>query len=516
MNGFAKKILGVLAVWILVCQAGVWAEEAQLNGINIQKSGDKVSLKLDVEKSTQAKVQKKPDGSMVIQLPKTKLPKAYEEYGMPNINQNGVSASVQTKGDTVEITVPNASNVEVKLSSGKTVKAAQSSKTVSSKAAAVSKSVTPNTKTAKTVSTSKPKVVVATKKPAVKPVVRPKVASKPKTVVAVQKPPVAPKKTINTPVSSNQKALDPNLIKKAAGVAEAVKTQPSKPKTNVSDEIESEVLNLDDVSPTSKAVKSSDAGDETLVQQNPKESADVSPEVNDTEALPNLTLEQENNPADALVAPEVPQDDKLQALLETYVYAPLSQFQAATASMLGPNWMNEWGFLALAAVGGLLIAFVILSALIKLLLGGSKKQGKAAAKPKKVKQPKVQKAQEEDSLELLQQDEFVASGAPIEMDGMAANEQQVAPPPMANRFENYLQPELQDNFQNESPVRYQEDAIKSVEVAPQGGTKVLSNTHLRRNHRFSANAIPEQLKTQDSATDETNARFVALMKKKSS
>ena len=130
----------------------ILAQDNELSGVAIQKNGSGgASLLIDANKTPGARVEKQRNGTVVIHLPKTKLPKAYQEYGLPQLNsqETGLSATVQQQGDGLTITVPKgaSSSLQVKFKSGGTT--------------TVSSSKTAKTATQKT--TLKPVVKTATK-----------------------------------------------------------------------------------------------------------------------------------------------------------------------------------------------------------------------------------------------------------------------------------------------------------------------------------------------------------------
>lgn len=182
MNGSKPLLISLCAFTLAVSTGSVLANE--VSGLSFEQNGKSTQLTVDVDtaKANGAKVEKKKNGTVVIHLPKSNLPKAYEQYGLPPIQdrKTGLSATVQKRGDGLEIVIPAASSqnlkIQLKSASGSTTSVGSTSSTPS----VLSK--TSATK-AKPVTTVKTPPVVVTKPAAAKKVTT-------KTATALVKVPV--------------------------------------------------------------------------------------------------------------------------------------------------------------------------------------------------------------------------------------------------------------------------------------------------------------------------------------
>ena len=131
MNGKNKQHLflkvfatGILPSVVILLGVLSYANSAsEVNGLSFEQQGKATALTVDIDsaKANGAKIEKKKNGTVVIHLPKSHLPNAYQQYGLPPIQdqQSGLSATVQKKADGLEIIIPAAAakNLKVQLKS---------------------------------------------------------------------------------------------------------------------------------------------------------------------------------------------------------------------------------------------------------------------------------------------------------------------------------------------------------------------------------------------------------------
>lgn len=375
---FVHKLTGVSLFLLLALTGSAFAQDNELSGVAIQKNGSGASLLIDANKTPGARVEKQKNGTVVIHLPKTKLPKAYQDYGLPQLNsqETGLSATVQKQGDGLTITVPKgaASSLQVKFKSGgsTTVSAAKSTtvtKTTPSKAISQKTLVKPVLKAATRPNVAKPKKVLPkVVKKVVKPVVAAKIPVKP---TVVKKPIVQAKAKVETPkapesLASVTKAAEKTStsLKSALALPVSLKSVPNP--QNTQPETESVGLKATEAGTIEKsapAIDTSSVG-QVETQQTPEATA-VSPQLS-SETQPEKPLDDSSN-----ALPLAPQ--------ETLADMDLPSWLEPVKDLLTPD-MLQWLFPLLAIVGAGFIVVAFLLILVRRVAAS-----KTQKAPKKVK-----------------------------------------------------------------------------------------------------------------------------------